>query len=78
MDVQEDCILFRGVLCCSGGLNVVKEGYKLKKIMMFIVATDIVASQLAGRLPTGTLKLSWEKLKFNPIQSPQPIWDRVN
>ena len=49
MDAQKDCILFRGVICCLGGLNAVQEGYMdvqegyvdaqegymLKKIMIF-------------------------------------------
>ena len=44
-------ILFRGVICCSGGLYAVQEGYMdvqeeymLKKIMRFFVATNIIAS----------------------------------
>ena len=47
MDVQEGCILFRGVICCSGGLYgcsgglyAVQGGY-MRKIM----ATIIVASR---------------------------------
>ena len=27
MDAQEDCILFRGVICCPGVLYVVHVGY---------------------------------------------------
>ena len=38
-------MLFRGVICCSGGLYAVQEGYMLKKIMMKIVATNVVASR---------------------------------
>ena len=45
----------------SGGLYAVQEsymdvqeGYMLKKILMFIKATNIVASQLRGCQPTGT------------------------
>ena len=59
MDVQECCILFRGRICCSGGLYAVQEGYidvqegyMLKKIMMFLVATNVVASQPPERQPT--------------------------
>ena len=57
INVQEGCILFRGVICCSGGLYgcsgglhtgrfyAVQGGYMMKKIMMFLVATNVVASQ---------------------------------
>ena len=45
MDVQEGYMLFRGVIWCSGGLYAVQEGYMLKKIMMKIVATNVVASR---------------------------------
>ena len=52
IDVQEGRILFRGVICCTGGLYSVledymdvQEGYMLKKIMMFILATHVVASR---------------------------------
>ena len=45
-------ILFRGFTCCSGELYAVQEGYMdaqegymLKKIMMFLVATNVVASR---------------------------------
>ena len=38
-------ILFRGVICCSGGLYAVQEGYMLKKIIMILVATNVVASR---------------------------------
>ena len=38
MDVQGGYMLFRGVICCSGGLYA-------KKIMMKIVATNVVASR---------------------------------
>ena len=44
MDAQEGCVLFSGVICCSGGLYTVQEGYMLKKMMMFLVATNVVAS----------------------------------
>ena len=44
-------MLFRGVICCSGGLfdvqegyMDVQEGYMLKKMMTFIVATNVIAS----------------------------------
>ena len=60
MDVQEGCILFRGLIYCSGGLYAVhegymdvQEGYMLKKIMMFLVATNIVASRPPEHRPTG-------------------------
>ena len=53
IDVQEGCILFWAVICCSsglytvqGGYMVVQEGYMLKKILMFSVATNVIASQL--------------------------------
>ena len=42
--------LFRWAICCSGELYDVQEGYMLKKIMMILVATNVVGSQ-----PTGTL-----------------------
>ena len=52
MDAQEGCILFRGVICCSGGLYAVQvgymdvqEGYMMKKIMMILAATNIIASR---------------------------------
>ena len=38
-------MLFRGFICCSGGLYAVQEGYMMKKIMMVLVATNIVASR---------------------------------
>ena len=44
IDVQEDCILFRGAIYCSGVFYTVQEGYMLRKIMMFLVATNVVAS----------------------------------
>ena len=47
-------MLFRGVICCSGGLYAVQEGYMLKKIMMILVATNVVASRPAEHRPTGT------------------------
>ena len=54
-------MLFRGVLCCSGGLYAdqvgykdVQEGYILKEIIMFIVATNVIASQQPKCRPTGT------------------------
>merc|ERR1712208_63317 len=53
--VQGGYMLFRGVICCSGGLYgcsgglyAVQGGY-MRKIMMKIVATIVVAS----RLPNG-------------------------
>ena len=45
MDVQGGYMLFRGVICCSGGLYAVQEGYMLKKIMMILVATNVIASR---------------------------------
>ena len=54
MDVQGGYMLFRGVICCSGGLYAVQEGYMLKKIMMKIVATNVVASRSPERRPTAT------------------------
>ena len=55
-------MLFMGVKCCSRGLYAVQEdymdvqeGYMLKKIMMFLVATNVVASQSPERQPTGML-----------------------
>ena len=61
MDAQEGCILFRGVICCSGGLYAVQvgymdvqEGYMMKKIMMILLATNVVASRPPERLPTET------------------------
>ena len=54
------CILFRGVICCSGGLYAVQvgymdvqEGYMMKKIMMILVDTNIVASRPTEHRPTG-------------------------
>ena len=52
MDVQGGYMLFRGVICCSGGLYAVQEGYMLKKIMMILVATNVVASQPPERPQT--------------------------
>ena len=43
--VQVGYMLFRGVIYCSWGLYAVQEGYMLKKIMMKIVATNVVASR---------------------------------
>ena len=43
------CVLLMGVIFCSGGLYAVQEGYMLKKIMLILVATNVVASR-----PTGT------------------------
>ena len=55
MDVQWGYMLFRGVICCSGGLYAFQEGYMdiqgcymlfsqggymMKKIMMVLVATN--------------------------------------
>ena len=68
IDVQEGCILFRGVICCLGGLNAVQEGYMdvqegyvdaqegymLKKIMIFFVANNVVASRVPECEPPGT------------------------
>ena len=48
------CSVFRGALCCSVGLYAVQEGYMMKKIMMILVATNIVASRPPERQPTGT------------------------
>ena len=42
--VQEGYMLFRGVICCLGGLYAVQEGYMIKKIMMILVATNVIAS----------------------------------
>ena len=33
-----------GYICCSGGLYAVQEGYMIKKIIMVLVVTNIVAS----------------------------------
>ena len=45
----------QGVISCSGGLYAVQEGYRdvqegymLKKIMMFIVATNVIAIRPTG------------------------------
>ena len=46
--------MFRGVICCSGGLYAVQEGYMLKELMMILVATNVVASRPPERQPTGT------------------------
>ena len=49
-------MLFRWVMLYAlqeGDMDV-QEGYMLKKIMTFIVATNIVASRLPERRPTGT------------------------
>ena len=46
-------MLFRGVICCSGGLYGCSGGYILKKIMMCIVATNVVASRPPKCRPTG-------------------------
>ena len=53
--------MFRGVICCSGGLYDVQvgymdfeEGYMMKKIMMILVATNVVASRPPKCRPTGT------------------------
>ena len=52
--------MLRKVAYCSGGLYAVQvgymdvqEGYMLKKTMMFIVATNVIASRLAEPRPTG-------------------------
>ena len=55
-------MLFSGVICCSGGLYAVQEGYMLKKIMMILVATNVVASQ-----PTGTPSARANKMGFPSI-----------
>ena len=55
MDVQGGYMLFRGVICCSGGLYAVQEGYMLKKIMMILVATNVVASRQTA-MPTAFAK----------------------
>ena len=52
-DVQECCILFRGLYAAKEGYMDVQEGYMLKKIMIFLVATNVVASQPPKRRPTG-------------------------
>ena len=47
-DVQWGYMLFRGIICCSGGLYAVQEGYmdvQEKRIMMFVLATNVIASQ---------------------------------
>ena len=36
--------MFRRVVYWSGGLYAVQEGYLMKKIMMILVATNVVAS----------------------------------
>ena len=54
MDVQEGCILFSGVIYCSGGLYAVQEGYMMKKIIMILVASNVVASRPPEHRPTGT------------------------
>ena len=45
--VQEGYMDVQGglVICCSEGLFAVQEGYMMKKIMMVLVATNIVASR---------------------------------
>ena len=48
-----------GLYGCSGGLHTgrfyaVQGGYMMKKIMMFLVATNVVASRLPESRPTGT------------------------
>ena len=47
-------MLFRRVIFCSGGLYAVREGYMMKKIMMFLVATYVIASRPPDCRPTGT------------------------
>ena len=62
-------LMFRKILYCSGGLYAVQDGYilfrrvkwmfrrviyMLKKIMMFLVATNVVASRPPECRPTGT------------------------
>ena len=54
--VQGGYMMFRGVICCSGGLYAVQEGYMLKKIMMILVATNVVASRPTGT-PTARAKM---------------------
>ena len=61
MDAQEGRVLFRGVICCSGRLYAVQEGYMnvqkgymLKKIIIFLVATKVIASRPPECRPTGT------------------------
>ena len=51
IDAQEGCILFRGLYAVQEGYMDVQEGYMLKKIMMFILATNVVASQPPERPP---------------------------
>ena len=49
-------MLFRWVMLYAlqeGDMDV-QEGYMLKKLMMFIVATNIIASRPPERRPTGT------------------------
>ena len=53
--VQGGYLLFRGVICCSGVLYAVQEGYIMKKIMIILVAKNIVASPPPERPPTGML-----------------------
>ena len=45
MDVQGGYMLFMGVICCSGGLYAVQEGSMMKKMMIILVATNVVASR---------------------------------
>ena len=56
-------MLFKWVVCCSGGLYAVQEGNMdvqqgsmLKKITMFLVATNILASRPPKRQLTGTTR----------------------
>ena len=53
-------LMFRKVVYCSGGLYSVQEGYMdvqegniLKKLIMFLVATNVVASQPPECRPSG-------------------------
>ena len=59
--VQEGYMDVQGVICCSGGLygcsgglSAVQEGYMMKKLMMVLVATNVIASGLSKRRRIGT------------------------
>ena len=42
-----------GLYAVQGGLYAVQEGYMLKKMMMILVATNVIASRLLECRPTG-------------------------
>ena len=64
-------MLFRGVICFSGrlydvqeGYMDVQEGYMLKKIMMILVATNVVVRRPPERRLTCTLTARAKRIEI--------------